>query len=250
MGRVRGDGDGRRAVPRLGRDRRPCLDGVDESVDDAAQLGTKHVVHALGEPGVGLRDADRLFQRAGAERAKDLCVSAAAQTPPNKPVLEESTATGLFRTGESASGRDAQSKAFLSTPGIEELYSGVATRTASAASSASLKSSTAAGSAPGTSSSPSYGGIALSPSKRSTVTPAGASAAAARRSALLCEPCRRLPLIARILMPYAWTSARLAVIRTSSASICSPDGSSWPQSIPKSRRLIVVSTSRPRRWLP
>ena len=48
------------------------------------------------------------------------------------PVLEESTATGLFRTGDSESGRDAQSSAFLSTPGIEELYSGVEIGTASA----------------------------------------------------------------------------------------------------------------------
>ena len=71
-------------------------------------------------------------------------VSAAAQTPPNIPVLDESTATGLFRTGDSASGRETQSSAFLSTPGIDELYSGVATRTASASASASLRRSTAA----------------------------------------------------------------------------------------------------------
>jgi hypothetical protein len=55
------------------------------------------------------------------------------------PVLDESTATGLLRTGDSASGREAQSSAFLSTPGIDELYSGVAISTASASSSASLR---------------------------------------------------------------------------------------------------------------
>ena len=93
-----------------------------------------------------------------------LRVSAAAQTPPNMPVLDESTATGLFRTGDSASGRDAQSSAFLSTPGIDELYSGVAISTASASSSASLRRRTDAGWSPGTSSSASYGGISLSPS--------------------------------------------------------------------------------------
>ena len=91
-------------------------------------------------------------------------VSAAAQTPPNIPVLDESTATGLFSTGDSASGREAQSSAFLSTPGIDELYSGVAISTASASSSASLNRRTAAGWSPGTSSSASYGGISLSPS--------------------------------------------------------------------------------------
>jgi hypothetical protein len=63
-------------------------------------------------------------------------VSSAAQTPPNIPVLEDITATGLFRTGDSASGREAQSRAFLRTPGIDELYSGVEIRTASASSSA------------------------------------------------------------------------------------------------------------------
>ena len=91
-------------------------------------------------------------------------VSAAAQTPPNIPVLDESTAAGLFSTGDSASGREAQSSAFLSTPGIDELYSGVAINTASASASASLKRRTGAGWAPGKSSSASYGGISLSPS--------------------------------------------------------------------------------------
>jgi hypothetical protein len=69
------------------------------------------------------------------------------------PVLDESTAAGLFRTGESASGREAQSSAFLSAPGIEELYSGVEIRIASASARADLKRSTASGEFPGTSSS-------------------------------------------------------------------------------------------------
>jgi len=92
-----------------------------------------------------------------------LRVSAAAQTPPNIPVLEERIATGFPRTGDSTSGREAQSSAFLSTPGIEELYSGVEIRIPSAPARASLKRSTAAGTSPGLSSSASYGGISFSP---------------------------------------------------------------------------------------
>ena len=47
------------------------------------------------------------------------------------------TAAGLSRSALSGNGRDAQSSAFFSTPGIDALYSGVAIRTASAASMAS-----------------------------------------------------------------------------------------------------------------
>ena len=72
-------------------------------------------------------------------------VSAAAQTPPNMPVLDEITAAGLFRIGDSSSGRETQSSAFFSAPGIEWLYSGVATSTASAAASAAFSRCTAAG---------------------------------------------------------------------------------------------------------
>ena len=61
-----------------------------------------------------------------------LRASACAQTAPNMPVEAPTTATGLPRSGFVACGRDAQSSAFLSTPGIEALYSGVATSTASA----------------------------------------------------------------------------------------------------------------------
>ena len=77
-------------------------------------------------------------------------------------VLAPTTATGLLRSAASALGRDAQSIAFLSCPGIEELYSGVANRTASAASIAARHRST---SDPGeASSSSSNSGICLSPS--------------------------------------------------------------------------------------
>ncbi len=52
--------------------------------------------------------------------------SACAQTAPNIVTLAPSTTTGLFLSAASARGREAQSTAFLITPGIEPLYSGVA----------------------------------------------------------------------------------------------------------------------------
>jgi hypothetical protein len=64
------------------------------------------------------------------------------------------TATGLPVSGEASGGRDAQSIAFLSTPGTPRLYSGVAIRTASASRIACLKRTTASGS-PAASTSPS-----------------------------------------------------------------------------------------------
>ena len=67
-----------------------------------------------------------------------LRTSACAHTAPNRPVLAPMTAAGLPRRTVSATGREAQSRAFLSTPGIEWLYSGVEMRTASARSMASL----------------------------------------------------------------------------------------------------------------
>ena len=69
--------------------------------------------------------------------ARTLRASAWAQTAPNRPVEAPTTAAGLLRSGRSASGRESQSSAFLSWPGIEWLYSGVATRTASASAIAS-----------------------------------------------------------------------------------------------------------------
>jgi hypothetical protein len=60
-------------------------------------------------------------------------------------VLAPITATGLFRSGFEASGRETQSIAFFSTPGIDQLYSGVANRTASAPAIASRSEATPAG---------------------------------------------------------------------------------------------------------
>ena len=80
-----------------------------------------------------------------------------------------------------AIGREAQSIAFLSAPGIDELYSGVAIRTASAPAIAARNSATGAG-AMSPSSSSSYGGTAFRPSHSSKSTPGGRSSAAAARS--------------------------------------------------------------------
>jgi hypothetical protein len=71
--------------------------------------------------------------------------SACAQRAPNRPVLAPMTATGLRRRQLSGKGRDAQSRAFLSAPGIEPLYSGVAIRTAWARAISSRNSVTAGG---------------------------------------------------------------------------------------------------------
>ena len=72
-------------------------------------------------------------------------VSACAQTAPNIPVLAPITSAGLPRIGFSAIGRETQSSAFFSAPGIEWLYSGVAISTASAAAIASFSARTAGG---------------------------------------------------------------------------------------------------------
>ena len=71
--------------------------------------------------------------------------SPCAQTAPNIPVLAPMTTAGLARSAFSGNGREAQSSAFFSAPGIEELYSGVLMRTASAAASASRSAATVAG---------------------------------------------------------------------------------------------------------
>jgi len=74
-----------------------------------------------------------------------LRASAWAQTAPNIPVEAPITAAGLPVSALCPAGREAQSKAFFSAPGIEWLYSGVATRTASASRIAWRSSATAAG---------------------------------------------------------------------------------------------------------
>src|SRR3954453_12995072 len=122
---------------------------------------------------------------------RTLRASAWAQTAPKRPVEAPTTATGLLRSGDSASGRESQSRAFLSWPGIEWLYSGVETRTASASAIASKSAWTGSGRA--CSSSSSNGGISLSPSNSTSSASPGSRSPAARRSLELWEPARRLP---------------------------------------------------------
>src|SRR3954451_1368820 len=123
--------------------------------------------------------------------ARTLRASAWAQTAPKRPVEAPTTAVGLLRSGDAASGRESQSRAFLSWPGIEWLYSGVETSTASASAIASKSACTDAGRS--CSSSSSKGGISLRPSNSTSSASPGSRSAAARRSLELCEPARRLP---------------------------------------------------------
>ena len=71
--------------------------------------------------------------------------SACAQTAPKRPVVAPITAAGLPCSGVEVRGREAQSIAFLSTPGTDELYSGVANSSPSAAAIAARSSATGAG---------------------------------------------------------------------------------------------------------
>jgi hypothetical protein len=106
--------------------------------------------------------------------------SACAHTAPNEPVLAPMIANGSLRSAASVSGREAQSTAFLSCPGIYELYSGVANNTASACPIASRQWVTA--SAGACSSSSSNGGMSFSRSYLVNCTPGGSSEPAARSS--------------------------------------------------------------------
>src|SRR3954464_9818698 len=134
--------------------------------------------------------------------------SACAHTAPNMPVEAPITATGLPLRGVSASGRETQSIAFLSWPGIEWLYSGVANRIASAAAIRSFRSVTA-GCSPSPRTSSSYGGISRRPSYSSNSTPDGSSDAAPRRSSVLWESRRRLPDMPRTLMALGLLTRQL-----------------------------------------
>jgi hypothetical protein len=61
------------------------------------------------------------------------------------PLLAPIPATGLLRRAFVENGRETQSRAFLSWPGIEPLYSGVAISTASAAAIADRSAATSGG---------------------------------------------------------------------------------------------------------
>src|SRR5450755_3018579 len=111
------------------------------------------------------------------------------------PVLAPITATGLLASAEVAGvGREAQSTAFLSTPGIDPLYSGVTNRTASAWRMAAMRLSAPGIPPPASCSSvSSNGSTALRSSNVMSSAPGGSSSAAARSRLRLCEPSRREP---------------------------------------------------------
>jgi hypothetical protein len=115
------------------------------------------------------------------------------------PVLAPMTAAGLLRSTVSANGRDAQSTAFFSAPGIDELYSGVANSSASARSISARHRSTGTGGLG--SSSSSKAGIAFSASNSTNSVPGGSSSAAARSSRRLCEARRSEPATPSTRMP-------------------------------------------------
>ena len=66
----------------------------------------------------------------------DLRVSSCAHTPPYWPSAAPMTASGLSLSAPLPNGRDNQSMAFFSTPGMLPLYSGVTTSAASASAAA------------------------------------------------------------------------------------------------------------------
>ena len=137
-------------------------------------------------------------RRRGRPSRRAPCGARPAPTPHRtSPALEPITATGFVRKTFVAIGREAQSSAFLSAPGTDELYSGVANRTASAEATAARSAATAGG-AGSASSSSSYGGTSRSPSQSSNVSSGESSSPAARSNAVLCESRRRLPEIARM----------------------------------------------------
>src|SRR5215213_9394193 len=130
------------------------------------------------------------------EALSALRTSACAQTAPNRPVLAPITALGFSRRTLSGNGREAQSSAFLSPPGTEALYSGVAIRSPSESATASRKSWTAGGGESSRSSSKM--GRPARPSHSTKSTPGGSTSPAARSSLRLWEPRRTLPAMPRI----------------------------------------------------
>ena len=110
----------------------------------------------------------------GADDTKNLSQSACAAAPPRREGLALSVATGLPSSTAAPHGREARSRAFLSWPGIEPLYSGVAINTPCAPLMTLLSSITATGAGPPSRSSLN-GGTFSRPSQTSSVTSAGSS---------------------------------------------------------------------------
>ena len=129
-------GDGRR-LGELGE----LLDDIGQSPAERLVEQAPFVVEAL----VRLRTASSPSSTRAPLRARALRRSACANIAPYAPLLALTTAVGLPQRALPRNGRDAQSTAFLSWPGTEELYSGVAIRSASAPAIASRRRTAAAG---------------------------------------------------------------------------------------------------------
>ena len=116
-----------RRTPELARVRPPAapcrrgrLDLVDERCDGCVELVV--VSSSISAPSSNFSAAWPTASSPSTTRApiapSTLRSSACAQTAPKTPALEPITATGLLRNAFVASGREAQSSAFLSAPGI------------------------------------------------------------------------------------------------------------------------------------
>jgi hypothetical protein len=152
--------------------------------------------------------------RAGAGNTADsvaasICRSApCARRVPHRPPEAPMTATGLPASTSSGLGRESQSMAFLRTPGTDQLYSGVAIRSASAAATSSRRCRTVSGPPPvALSRSSSKRGIVPRASYTLSRIRGGAHSAAASSSRRLSELRRRLPAMPRTrhtLTPASW----------------------------------------------
>lgn len=87
---------------------------------------------ALVELLVGLRECQFAVDDFGADGVEDLPQFCLGPGGAEEPGRGAAGATGLLRRTLAAIGREIQSRAFLSAPGTDALYSGVANRTASA----------------------------------------------------------------------------------------------------------------------
>ena len=183
--------------------RRAPSDAGRRSSDDRAQGARRSRDRGAGRSVERLSSArhrqSRRRARRHRSRVRTFRSSACAPIAPNRPVLAPTTATRFFLRTLAGNGRETQSRAFLSAPGIEPLYSGVAIRTASAPCDLLPKRGDAGGA--GTAVEIFVVGRDLGqalPDDELDVR--SMHSAAARRSAVLYEPCRTLPLIARTLI--------------------------------------------------
>ena len=147
--------------------------------------------------------APRILRRSACARCRTKGAMGSIRTPRR----------ACCETGSCKWGREAQSRAFLSAPGIDELYSGVEMRTASASRIASRNLATAPG-AGSTSSSSSYGGISFKPSQSSSSTPRARAPPRLAEARCSASRARRLPEMRQDAHRYsAFTSDEVGLQR-------------------------------------